>query len=222
MVTVRESIIWAMNRFVAVGIEDTWVNAGAHAGAVHRRSPEVLQAGLRGQMNVLIANPPDLTPEEADALVPETRYEPRGALTAGTADPLAVHRLVVGHARDLLAPGGMLAMHVRPQRADELAAVVQAAGFRVETVPGSEAIYPTTVIAPAKLAHSLGRWVPGLCNNGRYRAGKGRHGRIGAGFGGRGAPCGRDEGGLMARQTLPPLMSIPRALGAVCGESDRD
>lgn len=40
----------------------------------------------------------------------------------------------------------MLAMHVRPQRADELAAVVQAAGFRVETVPGSEAVYPTTVI----------------------------------------------------------------------------
>lgn len=106
----------------------------------------LLQAGLRGKVNVLIANPPDLTPEEADALVPETRYEPRGALTAGTADPLAVHRLAVGHARDLLAPGGMLAMHVRPQRADELAAVVQAAGFRVETVPGSEAVYPTTVI----------------------------------------------------------------------------
>lgn len=119
----------------------------------------ILHAGLEGKISALVANPPDLTPEEVKELVPEGRYEPVEALTAGEADPLAIHLDIIRHARNILQSSGFVALHVRPQLAERLAGAVRDAGFRAESIPmtyklgrhdtgipGQHLVYPITIV----------------------------------------------------------------------------
>ncbi len=67
---------------------------------------------LRGPFDVIVSNPPYLVRGELAWLAPEVRdHDPRLALDGGE-DGLAAYREIVPASRDLLAPGGLIALEV--------------------------------------------------------------------------------------------------------------
>ena len=96
-----------------------------HAGDLF----DALPAGLRGRVDVLVANVP-YVPSEAIALMPpEAReHEPRAALDGG-ADGLDVARRVVGGAGAWLAPGGSLLFEVGEAQVSTATETVARAGL---------------------------------------------------------------------------------------------
>lgn len=86
------------------------------------------EAGLGGQLNVLVANPPYI-PESALAdLQPEVRdFEPWLAL-AGGADGMALHRTLIAAAPRLLAPRGFFALEVGLGQAPAVQSLAEASG----------------------------------------------------------------------------------------------
>ncbi len=80
---------------------------------------------------VIVANPPYLTDSEWNALDPAVRdYEPAIALVSGPDGLDATRRLLAG-ARDVLEPGGLLAMEIDERRAPEVQRLALAAGWQV-------------------------------------------------------------------------------------------
>ena len=80
---------------------------------------------------VIVANPPYLTDREWAALDPDVRdHEPALALASGPDGLDATRRLLVG-ARDVLEPGGLLALEIDERRAPEVQGARAAAGWRV-------------------------------------------------------------------------------------------
>jgi release factor glutamine methyltransferase len=85
--------------------------------------------GLR--CRVIVANPPYLTDGEWAALAPDVRdHEPAMALASGPDGLDATRRLLTG-ARDVLEPGGLLALEIDERRAPEVQGLAQAAGWQV-------------------------------------------------------------------------------------------
>ena len=85
--------------------------------------------GLR--CRVIVANPPYLTESEWTALDPDVRdHEPAIALVSGSDGLVATRRLLAG-ARDVLEPGGLLALEIDERRAPEVQGLAQAAGWQV-------------------------------------------------------------------------------------------
>jgi release factor glutamine methyltransferase len=79
---------------------------------------------------VVVANPPYLTEAEWQALEPAVRdWEPRRALVGGL-DGLAATRLLLAGARDVLEPGGLLALEIDERRAGPVDALARVAGWR--------------------------------------------------------------------------------------------
>lgn len=67
---------------------------------------------LRGPFDVIVSNPPYVVRGEIARLPPEVRdHDPRLALDGGE-DGLAAYREIVPASRDLLAPGGLIALEV--------------------------------------------------------------------------------------------------------------
>ncbi|MGH6848346.1 MAG: peptide chain release factor N(5)-glutamine methyltransferase [Methylocella sp.] len=67
---------------------------------------------LRGPFDVIVSNPPYVARGEIARLAPEVRdHDPRLALDGGE-DGLAAYREIIPDSRDLLAPGGMIALEV--------------------------------------------------------------------------------------------------------------
>jgi release factor glutamine methyltransferase len=67
---------------------------------------------LRGPFDVIVANPPYVARGEIGRLAPEVRdHDPRLALDGGD-DGLAAYREIIPASRDLLAPGGLIALEV--------------------------------------------------------------------------------------------------------------
>jgi release factor glutamine methyltransferase len=89
-----------------------------------------LPVGLRGRLDLLVANAP-YVPTDAIATMPrESRdHEHRVALDGG-ADGLDVLRRVVADAPAWLRPGGRLVVETGREQAERLAAVVAAAGMQ--------------------------------------------------------------------------------------------
>jgi release factor glutamine methyltransferase len=84
---------------------------------------------LRGEsFDLIVSNPPYLSRDEAPALPPELAHEPREALFAG-AEGTEVLQRIAGGARDLLVPGGGLAVEVTPQQAPKMTEWLVSAGF---------------------------------------------------------------------------------------------
>ena len=97
-----------------------------------------LPGGLRGRVDVLLANVP-YVPSEAIALMPpEARsHEPRGALDGG-ADGLDVARRVAAGAATWLAPGGTLLVEASRAQAPALAEVFARHGLDAAVVVDEE------------------------------------------------------------------------------------
>jgi release factor glutamine methyltransferase len=83
-------------------------------------------AGLRGLVDVLVANVPYVPDAELDRLPVDAReWEPRQAL-AGGPDGLSVLRRLVAQAGPWLRPGGVLLCELSPDQADQMAGELHA------------------------------------------------------------------------------------------------
>ncbi|MGH8885863.1 MAG: peptide chain release factor N(5)-glutamine methyltransferase [Egibacteraceae bacterium] len=87
-------------------------------------------ADLRGAVDVLVSNPPYLTPAELAAAESEVRdWDPFEALVAGP-DGTEVAARLIAAAPQWLRPGGWLLLEVDPSRAELTASLARAAGLR--------------------------------------------------------------------------------------------
>jgi len=83
-------------------------------------------SGTQGQFQAIVSNPPYI--RENDEHLPALRFEPHQALTAGD-DGLDDIRTIIQQARARLQPGGWLLLEHGYDQADEVRALLEAAGF---------------------------------------------------------------------------------------------
>lgn len=109
-----------------------------------------LPAGLRGRVDILLANVPYVPTSEVGLLPPEARdHEARVALDGG-ADGLEVLRRVAGGAPEWLAPGGHLLSEISERQVAAATAAVTAAGLTASVARSAE--YGATVLVAARPA----------------------------------------------------------------------
>ena len=85
--------------------------------------------GLTGPFDVIVSNPPYIASADIAGLAREVRdHDPRRALDGG-ADGLDAYRRIIGPARDLLSPGGWLAVEVGDGRASAVRQMMLDAGY---------------------------------------------------------------------------------------------
>jgi release factor glutamine methyltransferase len=86
--------------------------------------------------DLVVSNPPYLSPEETAAAAPEVRvHEPSGALTSGDGG-FADIAAIAGVSAAFIAPGGMLALETGTGHHPRLAALLEKSGFaRSESLP---------------------------------------------------------------------------------------
>lgn len=98
------------------------------AAAVEFRSGSLL-ANVAGPFDLVVSNPPYVPARARDTLQPDVvRFEPAVALFGGD-DGLEVIRQLIPAARHTLAPNGALMMEIGIGQADQVAALMEAAGF---------------------------------------------------------------------------------------------
>ncbi|MGW2394564.1 putative protein N(5)-glutamine methyltransferase [Streptomyces lydicamycinicus] len=106
---------------------------------------DALPGGLRGRIDVLVANVPYVPTGEVGLLPPEAReYEPLVALDGG-ADGLDVLRRVTATAPRWLAPGGHLLVETSERQAPHAVEAFTRNGL-TPRVTGSEELYATVII----------------------------------------------------------------------------
>jgi release factor glutamine methyltransferase len=99
---------------------------------------EALPAGLRGRVDVLVANAPYVPTDEIPNMPPEAReHEPAVALDGGV-DGLDVQRRITEGARDWLAPGGSLLIETSVRQAPATAELMRAGGLEPRVVHEDE------------------------------------------------------------------------------------
>jgi release factor glutamine methyltransferase len=109
-----------------------------------------LPAGLRGRVDILLANVPYVPTSEVGLLPPEARdHEARVALDGG-ADGLEVLRRVAGGAPGWLAPGGHLLSEISERQVAAATAAVTAAGLTASVARSEE--HGATVLVAARSA----------------------------------------------------------------------
>jgi release factor glutamine methyltransferase len=99
-----------------LGLEVEWLPSDGFAAVAGRR------------FDLVVANPPYLSPAGLDAAPPELRFEPCEALVAGPTGLEAIEAIAAG-APDHLTPGGGLLMEVGEGQADAAEAALRAAGL---------------------------------------------------------------------------------------------
>jgi release factor glutamine methyltransferase len=84
------------------------------------------------RFDLIVSNPPYLTPAEWAAAAPEVRdHEPREALVGGV-DGLAVQRRILAGAAQRLAPGGCVVLEIGAGQGAAVPALAREAGFTAE------------------------------------------------------------------------------------------
>lgn len=85
--------------------------------------------GLTAPVDLIVSNPPYIRDGDIEALAPEVaRFEPRRAL-AGGPDGLDCYRALAPDIARLLAPGGLAVLEIGQGQADEVEAIMAAAGL---------------------------------------------------------------------------------------------
>ncbi|HEX6263388.1 MAG TPA: peptide chain release factor N(5)-glutamine methyltransferase [Actinomycetota bacterium] len=90
-----------------------------------------LPGDLRGEVDLIVSNPPYVTEEEYAQLPDVVRADPREALVGGT----GLHARLAREAPAWLQPGGWLAMEIGAGQGDEVAGLLSERYERVEVVP---------------------------------------------------------------------------------------
>lgn len=121
-------------------------NVLAAGGRVHEGDLfDALPTGLRGRIDILVANVPYVPTEEVGLLPPEAReHEPLVALDGG-ADGLDVLRRVTAAAPQWLAPGGHLLVETSERQAPQAVEAFTHNGL-LPRVADSDELYATVVI----------------------------------------------------------------------------
>ncbi|ONI53647.1 MULTISPECIES: putative protein N(5)-glutamine methyltransferase [unclassified Streptomyces] len=113
---------------------------------------EPLPVGLRGRVDVLLANVPYVPTADVELLPAEARvHEPRVALDGG-GDGLDVMRRVAAEAPGWLAPGGSLLVEASERQRDAAVGVLRGAGL-VPRLVVCEELYATVVIGTRSAGH---------------------------------------------------------------------
>lgn len=109
-----------------VNLERTGINGRVELVHGH------LLAGVEGQFDLVVSNPPYVLPEEFDLLQPEIRiYEPRAALVGE-----GIGEEIARSAHDTLRPGGWIVLEAADVRAEALASAIRDLGYTdVTTTP---------------------------------------------------------------------------------------
>lgn len=82
-----------------------------------------------GKYDIIVSNPPYIRSDVIETLMPEVRdHEPRLALD-GTADGLYFYRKITAECGDYLVKGGMLYFEIGHDQAEDVKALMEAAGF---------------------------------------------------------------------------------------------
>ena len=109
---------------------------------------EALPVGLRGQIDVVVSNPPYIA--AAEGLPAEVAdWEPTRALVAGATGLEAIETLVA-QAPDWLRPGGQLVVEIAPHQATEVLAMAQATALASASVEVDLAGRPRVLVARAR------------------------------------------------------------------------
>ena len=89
-----------------------------------------LMTRMDGQYDVIVSNPPYITPSVIEGLMPEVRlHEPMLALDGGQ-DGLEFYRRIAGQAVTRLAPNGRLFLEIGCEQAAAVAEILQKQGYR--------------------------------------------------------------------------------------------
>ena len=88
--------------------------------------------GVCPPLDVLVANPPYIRPEEMETLSPEVLAEPREALEAPERG-LAFYRHFAAAYRPVLRPGGLLAVEIGCGQGAEVCALFRGQGYEEVT-----------------------------------------------------------------------------------------
>lgn len=108
---------------------------------------EPLDKSLRGQMHLIISNPPYIPDEECARLMPEVRdFEPRVALSGG-GDGLNVIRKIIGEAAEWLAPTGVLAMEIGYEQSQAVREIVTSSRLQIADIVKDYAGIDRVVVA---------------------------------------------------------------------------
>lgn len=102
--------------------------AGAGVQFGHGEWFEALPSSLRGELAVVVSNPPYIAPDDPDVAPDVRRWEPALALFADE-DGLAHVRTIAGGASSWLRPGGWLVLEIGAGQGSAVADVLRAAGL---------------------------------------------------------------------------------------------
>ncbi|MBV2363027.1 putative protein N(5)-glutamine methyltransferase [Streptomonospora nanhaiensis] len=120
------------------------VGGSVHSGDLFAALP----AGLRGRVDVLLANVPYVPTGDIRVLPAEAReHEARAALDGG-ADGLAVLRRVSAQAPDWLAPGGRMFVETSDRQVPSALAILRGDGMAAEAETSKE--YAATVVVASR------------------------------------------------------------------------
>jgi release factor glutamine methyltransferase len=108
----------------ALAVAEENLSRTAVNGRVRFRQGDLL-AGIAGPFDLVVSNPPYVTPEDFETLQPEIRlYEPRDALVGA-----GVGEAIAHEARSVLAPGGWILFECGDGQAGDLAAELERLGY---------------------------------------------------------------------------------------------
>lgn len=111
-------------------------------------------AGVEGQFDLIVSNPPYVSRGEIATLAPEVRdFDPRLALDGGK-DGLDCYRAIAKHARRLLSPGGRLIVELGAGQEQAVRALFTATGLQVDAGRADLAGIPRALVA--KIAPKTG------------------------------------------------------------------
>lgn len=106
----------------------------------------VLPTGLRGRVDILVANAPYVPTDEISLMPPEARDHEHHLALDGGGDGLDVHRRIAAGAPRWLAPGGTLVIETSRHQAQRTVEACGAAGLRPTTIRREE----STVVAAVR------------------------------------------------------------------------
>jgi release factor glutamine methyltransferase len=105
----------------------------ANVRVVHGSWFEALSVDIRGEIDVVVSNPPYIADGDAEVAESVLEYEPHSALFAGD-DGLDDVRTIARDARDWLRSGGWLVMEIGYQQGDAVKALLEGFGFADVTI----------------------------------------------------------------------------------------
>jgi len=102
--------------------------AAANVRVIHGSWFDALPVDVRGEIDVVVSNPPYIADGDAEVAESVLEYEPHTALFAGD-DGLDDVRTIARDARDWLRSGGWLVMEIGYQQGDAVKALLEGFGF---------------------------------------------------------------------------------------------